>query len=527
MIMKNIYILLLVAIALFSCYDDKGNDDYKELEEVEVVLPDETYNRSFGEKLQITPTVTTSIPENDLMFDWEFYGSLGNWWSKYVSVYQGKVMDFTCVQDDTLLKNDGTYKLRLNVTQQSTGRHFYSNVVSVNLVSQVSQLGALVLHGDGTSSDMGVIVAEEFQLTASSSSIVAQVFPNCYSNANGGERIAGKGVWNVQVYPSYGSDAPDNIVLIAVTDQGSAVVNSKTFSRIGEWNDLFYKGLNDGVPQACWNDDYNVYAFDGGDIFQKSYGKSTFTIPSLSGDEYGYELYPLLYRSSGSSSIQGVLFDQKSRGFIAIGQIYDFTRLAPIDVNSDEEETVSAPFNPANMQADLIHMDEGGASGRVLAVMKRDNGEYFMAELDFKASGYSKVPKYIYELNHLDDVKNGEVIDWAFGSSYINMCYYATADGVYRFSADAGKTVTPEALMTVDNTRIQFDGTITLMKILKPVVGKGYYLSNVEMVVGTYGGTAGSGKLYSMEIDPFSGRVQTMNTYTGFDQIYDVSIKGW
>ena len=77
--------------------------------------------------------------------------------------------------------------------------------------------------------------------------------------------------------------------------------------------------------------------------------------------------------------------------------------------------------------------------------MKRDNGEYFMAELDFKASGYSKVPKYIYELNHLDDVKNGEVIDWAFGSSYINMCYYATADGVYRFSADAGKTVTSEA----------------------------------------------------------------------------------
>ena len=190
MIMKNIYIVLLVAIALFSCYDDKGNDDYKELEEVEVVLPDETYNRSFGEKLQITPTVTTSIPENDLMFDWEFYGSLGNWWSKYVSVYQGKVMDFTCVQDDTLLKNDGTYELRLNVTQQSTGRHFYSNVVSVNLVSQVSQLGALVLHGDGTSSDMGVIVAEEFQLTASSSPIVAQVFPNCYSDANGGERIA-------------------------------------------------------------------------------------------------------------------------------------------------------------------------------------------------------------------------------------------------------------------------------------------------------------------------------------------------
>ena len=67
MIMKNIYIVLLVAIALFSCYDDKGNDDYKELEEVEVVLPDETYNRSFGEKLQITPTVTTMLLRSRLL----------------------------------------------------------------------------------------------------------------------------------------------------------------------------------------------------------------------------------------------------------------------------------------------------------------------------------------------------------------------------------------------------------------------------------------------------------------------------
>ena len=49
MIMKNIYIVWLVAIALFSCYDDKRNDDYNALEGVEVVLPVETSNRSFAE----------------------------------------------------------------------------------------------------------------------------------------------------------------------------------------------------------------------------------------------------------------------------------------------------------------------------------------------------------------------------------------------------------------------------------------------------------------------------------------------
>lgn len=143
-----------------------------------------------------------------------------------------------------------------------------------------------------------------------------------------------------------------------------------------------------------------------------------------------------------------------------------------------------------------------------------------------------EVPKYKYDLMHLEDVRNGRVIDWAFGTSFMNMCYYATPEGVFRFSADNGKTIRSEPLMTEKNEKIQFEGDITMMKILKPDIFSGdnndtYYKSNEQMLVGTYGGTPGSGILYSIELETLSGRVASVREYTGFDKIYDVNIKGY
>jgi len=168
----------------------------------------------------------------------------------------------------------------------------------------------------------------------------------------------------------------------------------------------------------------------------------------------------------------------------------------------------------------------------VLAVMKNDDGEYFMVEMDVSVKTAPETPKFKYDLMHVEDVKNNRVIDWAFGSTFMNMCYFATPEGVYRFTVDNGKTIQPEPLMTANNAKVQFEGNITMMKILKPDIFSGnnndvYYKSNVEMVVGTYGGTSGSGILYSIELDPLSGRVLSVREYTGFDEIYDVNIKGY
>ncbi|MFR5660568.1 MAG: PKD-like family lipoprotein, partial [Butyricimonas faecihominis] len=233
--MKKIYFILFVIVLFSGCYEDKGNYDYKELEGITVTLPETSYSLFFGDKLQITPIIESSIPDEDLAFDWGIEDS-NVWYSgSYITIDSSRVLDFVCETDDYLLKQEGVYNLRLHVTQVSTGRNFYSDAISVKLSERglPSYTGAIVLHGDGTSSDIGVIVADEFQLKGNSSNGKTQVFSHYYSEVNG-EAIKGKGQWILQLYPYGNAMYSDNIVVVAVTDEGAAVTN-KSMMKEGGW----------------------------------------------------------------------------------------------------------------------------------------------------------------------------------------------------------------------------------------------------------------------------------------------------
>lgn len=96
-----------------------------------------------AESLKITPTINTVIPEVDLRYDWEFLtDTLDTWWNQYISVFQERDLDYVCTMG-RIFPTEGSYKLRLNVTQVSSGRHFYSNEVDVKLIAQASVLGAM------------------------------------------------------------------------------------------------------------------------------------------------------------------------------------------------------------------------------------------------------------------------------------------------------------------------------------------------------------------------------------------------
>lgn len=528
--MKKIFCIFWTMILLYSCYDDKGNYDYRDLEDVNIVLPEESYSLCFGTRLQISEViVTTDIPEKDLIYHWEVLAdTLGARWEQYISISEGKQLDYIFEKDELLFPEDGTYQLRLNAMQISSGRHFYSDVVELTLVEQPSPCGALVLHGDEDSSDIGIIIADEFQLTSPSVTTQPQILPHYYSETNGGVKITGRGRQVLQSYGSDGQTYPDYVVIIALTDKSSAVTHAKTMQRKGDLNTLFVGNLNQGNPEFCQLISNELYVIDGGDIFIKQSTRPSFTVPSFVAADHAYDFYPYIWHPTQTTLMRGLFFDQASRGFVGLSNMgmTNFNNFFSINA-LEGGEVPDLPFNPADMQADLLYMEEGGAPNHFLAVMRDDNGNYFMAELDAAAESNAKVPQYKYPLSHISDIQNGVVINWAFGSSYINMCYYATASGVCQFAADAGQTVAPQPLRTQSNEEVKFGEEITLMKILKPEIGKGYYMSNIEMVVGTYGGTSGSGKLYSMELDPFSGRVITMKEYKGFDKIYDVNIKGF
>lgn len=536
--MSKLYVIFLTLFLAYGCYDDKGNYDYKLLDELSISLPSKTYSLLFGEQLQITPTIETIIPETDLTYEWEFYGKDGdNYWSRYFPVYEGKDLDYTCLYNDTLLPGEGTYSLRLNVTQNSTGRHFYSETVSVKLDFQLSHIGALVLHGDGSSSDIGIIVADEFQIVKPESSVTSEIYPHFYSNANAGEKIDGRGQWIFQNCTKSSYNYPENIFVIAVTDKSSVLAHSKSLLNSGTWNDLLNGGLNQGKPENMVINSTALLAFDGGDVFHKGMSDVLFSVPLFAAADSDYDFDSRILNfphHTWRDILRALAYDRSKRGFVAIigsQGLNGFNKFMDLDATAGSGG-MNVPFNPIDMKADLVHMDLGGLGDHVLAVMKDDEGEYFMVEMDISVKTAPETPKFKYDLMHVEDVKNDRVIDWAFGTSAMNMCYYATVDGIYRFSADNGNMIRPEPLMTAGNEKIRFKGSITMMKILKPDIFSGanndtYYRSNTEMVVGTYGGTAGSGILYCLELDPLSGRVLSYQEYEGFDEIYDVCIKGY
>ncbi|WP_065219131.1 MULTISPECIES: PKD-like family lipoprotein [Butyricimonas] len=527
--MKNIFLYAYILFFTCSCYDDKGNYDYHELEEIKISLPQESYNQHFNERLQINNIkIETTIPENDLSYHWQVLGdTLGARWKQYISIAEGKELDYVFEKDELLFPQEGTYQLRLNVMQISSGRHFYSNVVELTLVEQISLCGALVLHGDETSTDIGIIVAKEFQLTAPSATLKEQVLPHYYSEANGGEKITGKGLQILQNYSSNGQSYPDYIVNIVLTDQSSVVTNGKTMQKTGEFNDLFVGNLNQGKPEFCQLISDELYVIDGGDIFIKASNRPSFTVPLFTAKDYQCDFYPHIWQPEQTTLMRGLFFDRATRGFVGLSYMSMSNFNHFFSINAEEGGNGTSPFNPADMQAELLYMDAGGVANHFLAVMQEDNGNYFIAEIDAAAESNAKVPQYKYSLSHILDVQSGSVINWAFGSSFINMCYYATASGVYQFTADAGQTITPQPLRKQSGEEVKFEDEITLLRILKPNIGNGYYMSNIEMVVTTYGGIPGSGKLYSMELDPFSGRVISVKEYKGFDRIYDINIKGY
>ena len=99
--MKRIFNIILLLILFIGCYEDKGNYDYRELQEVVIELPVDRYSIQFGEALRITPVITTSIPEEDLRYYWEFLiDTLNTWFEQYVAVQEGLELDYVCVQDE-------------------------------------------------------------------------------------------------------------------------------------------------------------------------------------------------------------------------------------------------------------------------------------------------------------------------------------------------------------------------------------------------------------------------------------------
>ncbi|MGN6417465.1 MAG: PKD-like family lipoprotein [Pseudobacter sp.] len=521
-IMRTIYYLFTVLL-LAGCFKDKGNYKYSELDAMEITLPFPSYEVGAGKQLIIEPNVETAIPESDIEWQWDIEFQSPTDYKRFDKFAEGKKLDHV-FSLSPLIPSTGTYSIRLHARQKSSDREFYSPIVMLRITSQYT--GLMVLHGDDTQSDIGLLQAADFRVTEGV--METSVIPDLYSAANNNQKIPGKGGTVVQTVTSYMYDI-NGARVVALTDEGAAWINYADFSNIGDWNSMFMPGVNQGQPQFIIPQGQAVYAVDGGQLFGRVNSMYEVFPKPLPAAE-GYNVASPFYEVGVNARVQGFCFEKDTRGFVECTNIGNFYYYADKVMSGVSQIVTSRDFNLAAMNADLIYVDRGGREGHYMAVMKQDDGSKYLAEIDWTAAIDADMSYARYDLQVLPNFNDAKF--HAFGDNQVAMCYYATGSKVYRYTANNGESLVGRSneLRLQNGGSIVFDGEITMMKILKPnknldgPLAVDYYNYNKIMLVGVYKNNQGT--IYSLKLDEPTGDVISYTTYNGFNKIYDADIKG-
>lgn len=493
------YITRLFCCLIFSLNSCSDNEiaEYPILEELTISLDKEEYSCAIGDIIYIEPEISGDIPQSDLSFYWEVghgegYG--GN--ATFTPVACTRNLDMECRLGE-LFPTPGTYTLRVRVKQASNGRDFYSSHFKLKITGRT---GLLALYSDNGQSDIALIR----DITDSNSA----VHHRFYSEANGGRKIPGTGRFLTQLqggsasYSNYHS-------IIAVTDKSGIGANYLTMEEIpGGWNAILFKGaFNRGIPENIIYSSENpmaqfqeIYIIDGGEIYGRQ--NSEFVLRPAIGTSSNayidfYDIAPYAYVSHGGN-YQVWLFDKKSQAFVGVTNIISVFMNGAADAGAVAKVfTPGGKFNPSRMKADLVYMAEGGQANHLLAVMKKADGNLFVAELDTAPADMSGTAKAIYEL---DTSCTGDPLGYDFCSHSPSRecCYLYTADNIYRLNIGGNSTSpSPQPITWPENTSaISADEKITAMATLS--------FSGVNiMVVATWNGKTADVK--SFTIDSNSG----------------------
>lgn len=140
--MRKIYYGLLCLLLPFvwqSCADDKGNYDYRELNDLDIMF-DDAYSVIARDPFAITPQVNAkSFNPDDYTYEWKAYDQTG--------LQEPVVLGTELNLDVTLNLSQGNYRLVLNITEKSTGV-YYQKTATLKVDTPTSA-GWLLLCSDG------------------------------------------------------------------------------------------------------------------------------------------------------------------------------------------------------------------------------------------------------------------------------------------------------------------------------------------------------------------------------------------
>jgi hypothetical protein len=536
--MKHILYLLAVlggiAFLPAACYDDQGNYDYQDVNEIVIDTTgfQTTYTAEVAGQLVIDPKIAftqTNMAEENLSYEWYFYSTGVLAKSDWYPVSREKKLDVT------MTYSAGSYRATLYVTdkKQDITSHM---TFAVNLISKISH-GMLIFHTAGGECDFDYIATPSTVRDLEENVRVRDVFATM-----NGRKLRG----NPLTVRHVGLDAQQVNSIYVSTDQEFLRLYARTFLLEYEAADLLVPPFPSRLHVEYINGQgntgsgaANVFFINDGELRRIPYGTQYYTdhlIPSpqspgvaLSGT---VSLAPFSLRpTNGTLSANPTFYDAAGKRFVYLYNIGSpNATLEPYPA-----QVPTGLFDVNNIGKNLLFLDKGNLYYG-FAIFSSGPGDYWLYELNLpKAYTIATANDMSYGLHDMSSLPNiSEAVGFDVGTKG-HVLIYADKRNIYACDYHGADPATSARTEPVTASRINDDfpvgEEITGIKIYKfdgSIYGDAYYatLNGSLLYVSTWDGT--QGRLYEFSFSPVDGQLVSktpLNVFDGFGRIVDMGVK--
>ena len=547
---NNLFIALMGCVfcaALTGCYEDKGNYEYTELNEISVVspAPGTYFAVDRYDTLHIEPQLAFTqgqIDDSQLSFKWEMY--LNDWAN---TEDQAMVLSEERTLDAVMSRPASTtlYSLVLTVTNKQNGTAYRT---SYNVGIQPSVLsGLMVLQDDGGRCRLDYLASTHAEPSFAQDRHIRDV----YATANGGQSLLGtpRGVSFSMVEKS--SYEPQVKNLYVWTDRQVARISSYDFTVEHMDNELFMVApsvidvasierslsisyvtimINNGQARALNQQAAMSYGYQ----FSRELKPNS----SLQGD---MRFSPYVYQPDLFGSETGycaILYDELGKRFVKVASGLDVEPVL-FAFNEQDEDVKSTLFDVNNVGMDMLWM--GRNYGALAYAVFTDGQKRHLYRMRFNvpnttqdASGEEVVNPQVYrqaaaKFDFSAATEGDQALFFECGRFAANTLIYATDRNIYSYDFNAQKAI-------LLNDPFPEGEVITAMKIYNVE----FYTANLQDVKGTllYVATwdGQEGRIYEFPINRTTLRLNNRddadgnlkapyNVFSGFGRVVSMCVK--
>lgn len=525
-------VLAISIVTLSSCYEDKGNYEYHELEEVHIDTTNTGIQAEYaimrGDTLRIAPNVyfdgervtDESIVPLDYM--WTIY-------SATTGVGADQVIDTIghhIVLDTIITRKGGNYEVQLSVTNRNDGiRRFFRTSVTV---SETFDGGWMVFYERADKpgySDLALVYNEWVKANSKTN----RIYENLYSTYNG-EYLPGTPIRCLDIAVSLVSG---NNYIGLCTNRTLVGVSENGFERAVGFGDFFYQqpvteapvwygqhgsGVMSGQNSEICINDGNIYTNTYS--FSATEGRTTkFGMPKRSDDEIG-ELAAWNAELAHTLNYGVVVYDQTNQCFryaaYNSSKLEHFAAQNKTKIGKDTIDVIN------NTGMTMLMSDWGKGTSYSAPhdynIMKKGN-KYYLIVANFststpKDSNICVMSKELI-ITKCRGINKATTIA---ASNLGHFIYYGTDNKVYKYEYEGNNNA--KAIWTAKDSNEE----VTCVRIMKyyhgTVYGYGMVPSADNLVhIATWNEETQEGHLYQYKIDPASGDLKT-------NKCYDYAIPG-